>query len=246
MNIKLREKLLTLMNISSNLKDLPKDESNIVLLNKIKQIVNFLCDIQVEQNLKTDYIDFSENQYNSSSLAYKNITNSDFINAYYEICNFVIDDGNMHDNNIFTLEKRELLGLLGYLYKSIEEEVIADIDITVPTTSMPLYLRYISYDMRALSRGIGPNIKDHDFEINKGNICAIFDNNTFEFRIIDVQDDYIIIRPTIFVDVIDKDGKVLIHNVNEIKVEKNKITRLVPASKTKDIVENYVFRFKKL
>ncbi len=63
----------------------------------------------------------SERQQRTRNNAINNIKAKDFLEAYYEITDFVDDYGDRHNGKIFEIEKQEINNLISIIYNNIKQ-----------------------------------------------------------------------------------------------------------------------------
>lgn len=119
-----REKLLKLMQLQDNIRQLSQQSTNKVLMEKIININDVICDIQVEQS---EY-HFSNRQMATIDNTINSIKSKQFLDAYYEIVDFIEDYGNKHNGIVYEAERKEILYLIQILEKNMREQTISKND----------------------------------------------------------------------------------------------------------------------
>ncbi len=103
-----RNDLINIMQLPNDIRRLSDNEQDNVLLDTITKIYKFLKDI------KCDLFEYklSPRQQTTKNNAINNIKEKRFLDAYYEIMDFVDDYGDRHDGKVFEIEKQEISTLL--------------------------------------------------------------------------------------------------------------------------------------
>ena len=237
-----REELFNTMIIkNSKLWELPKNESNKILLKKIDEIKKLLYEFSRTGKLTIKIYDFSSRQNITNKLAREKIARKSFVDAYHEMVDFIDDYGDRHDGKIFVDEKKTLDELLNLLKDEIEEEIVSTRDIKEPISSMTLSITLIHSDGRALAMGYGQSEKDLKFKITKHKKYII--DNDIKFKIIKIEDDFIIIKTNSKMNIRNRNGNIEAYGLTKIRLDKNKITRLSPSNIIFDLSTNLVIKF---
>jgi len=118
-----REKLLKSMELQNNIRQLSKEEINKILKKTMLNVNNIIHNIHVEQSNYS----FSDRQIATKNNAIININNKEFLNAYYEIVDFVEDYGDRHNGIIYESEKQEIINMMQNLEKSIKKQENEDV-----------------------------------------------------------------------------------------------------------------------
>ena len=112
-----RGKLISTMELPNNIRTLSEKERNEIICETI---------IKVSRLLKAIKCDSSEYQLSRRQQATKNnainkIKAKEFLEAYYEIEDFVDDYGDKHNGKVFEIEKQEINTLMAIIYNDIKQ-----------------------------------------------------------------------------------------------------------------------------
>ncbi len=112
-----RERLINAFKLPNDIRKASKEEQIKMLCNAIAGISNEL------KNVKTDSASYelSFRQNTTRNNVLNEIRNARFLDAYYEIIDFLDDYGDGHKGKVFEIEKREIENLLTILLNSIKQ-----------------------------------------------------------------------------------------------------------------------------
>ena len=113
-----REKLIKLMNPQSDIRKFAEDDINKILRKTMLNVNNIL------HNMPTDpsNYNFSNRQIATKNNAINNIKSKAFLDAYYEIIDFMDDYGDKHNGVVYESERKEVISLMQMLEKSMNEQ----------------------------------------------------------------------------------------------------------------------------
>lgn len=119
-----REKLLKTMKIQDNIRQLSQEDINKILKKTMLNVNNVIHNIQLEQSAYS----FSDRQMTTRNNAINNIKSKQFLDAYYEIIDFIEDYGDKHNGIVYEKERQEIVSLMQMLEKSMKEQTISKED----------------------------------------------------------------------------------------------------------------------
>lgn len=111
-----RDKLIEIMELPGNIRSLPKEEQNEVILKTIIKTNEILKNIQCDNS---EY-ELSSRQKATKNNTLNNIKAGEFLEAYYEITDFINNYGDNHNGKVFETEKQEIYNLIMILYNKIK------------------------------------------------------------------------------------------------------------------------------
>lgn len=112
-----RDKLINSMQLPSNIRSLSKEEQNEVIIKTIIKANGVLKNIQCDNS---EY-ELSNRQKATKNNTLNNIKVGEFLEAYYEITDFVDNYGDNHNGKVFETEKQEIYNLIKMLYNHIKK-----------------------------------------------------------------------------------------------------------------------------
>lgn len=112
-----RDKLIEIMELPGNIRSLPKKEQNEIILKTIIKTNEVLKNIQCDNS---EY-ELSSRQKVTKNNTLNNIKTGEFLEAYYEITDFINNYGDNHNGKVFKTEKQEIYNLIMILYNKIKE-----------------------------------------------------------------------------------------------------------------------------
>ena len=112
-----RDKIIRAMALPSNIRELSEEEKNEIIYETIIKLSKVLKKIQCDSS---EY-QLSQRQQKTKSNAINNIKSKDFLEAYYEIADFVDDYGDRHNGKVFEIEKQEINNLISIIYNNIKQ-----------------------------------------------------------------------------------------------------------------------------
>ena len=112
-----REKLIKSFQLPQNVRQLNSEDIIKVLKKSILNVNNVIHNISVE----TENYMLSNRQIATKNNALSNIKSNKFIDAYYEIEDFVDDYGNKHEGKVYEKEKNEIISLLQLLENGMNQ-----------------------------------------------------------------------------------------------------------------------------
>lgn len=115
-NLTDRDKLINLIQLPSNIRSLSKEEQNEEILKNITKVNEILKNIQCDNSK----YELSKRQKATKNNTLNNIKVGEFLEAYYEIIDFVDSYGNNHNGKVFETEKQEIYNLIMVLYNKIK------------------------------------------------------------------------------------------------------------------------------
>ena len=104
------------MELPGNIRSLPKEEQNEVILKTIIKTNEILKNIQCDNS---EY-ELSSRQKATKNNTLNNIKAGEFLEAYYEITDFIDNYGDNHNGKVFETEKQEIYNLIMILYNKIK------------------------------------------------------------------------------------------------------------------------------
>lgn len=112
-----RDILIKSMQLPNNIRSLSEEERNKIISETIIKVSKILKEIQCDSS---EY-KLSERQQRTKNNAINNIKSKEFLEAYYEITDFVDDYGDRHNGKIFVAEKQEINNLISIIYNNIKQ-----------------------------------------------------------------------------------------------------------------------------
>ena len=112
-----RDKLINSMQLPNNIRLLSKEEQNEVIIKTIIKANGALKNIQCDNS---EY-ELSNRQKATKNNTLNNIKVGEFLEAYYEITDFVDNYGDNHNGKVFETEKQEIFNLIKMLYNHIKK-----------------------------------------------------------------------------------------------------------------------------
>lgn len=113
-----REKLLKSMQLQSNIRQLAKNDINKVLKKTMINVNNIIHNMPVE----TINYNYSNRQIATKNNAINKIKSKEFLDAYFEIVDFIYDFGDKHNGVIYENERQEIISLMQMLEKGMNEQ----------------------------------------------------------------------------------------------------------------------------
>ena len=110
-----RAKLIKAMQLPNDIRKLSQEDQNEIIRKTIMNVNEML------KNIYCDNFDYelTGRQKTTRDNAIKNINQKEFLEAYYEIIDFVDDYGDKHNGKVVEIEKQEILNLINNLYEII-------------------------------------------------------------------------------------------------------------------------------
>ena len=105
------------MQLPNNIRSLSEEERNKIISETIIKVSKILKEIQCDSS---EY-KLSKRQQRTKDNAINNIKSKEFLEAYYEITDFVDDYGDRHNGKIFVTEKQEINNLISIIYNNIKQ-----------------------------------------------------------------------------------------------------------------------------
>ena len=112
-----RGKLISTMELPNNIRRVSEKERNEVICENIIKVSKVLKKIKCDSS---EY-KLSQRQQATKNNAINKIKAKDFLEAYYEIVDFVDDYGDRHNRKIFEMEKKEVNNLISIIYNNIKQ-----------------------------------------------------------------------------------------------------------------------------
>lgn len=112
-----RDKLINTMELPNNIRKLSEEERNEIICETIIKVSKVLKEIKCDSS---EY-QLSRRQQATKNNAINKIKAKEFLEAYYEITDFVDDYGNRHNGKIFETEKQEINNLISIIYNNIKQ-----------------------------------------------------------------------------------------------------------------------------
>ncbi len=109
--------LIKTMELPSDIRKLSEEERNKIISETIIKVSKVLKEIQCDD---TEY-ELSKRQQATKNNAINNIKSKKFLEAYFEITDFVDDYGDRHNGKIFATEKKEINNLISIIYNNIKQ-----------------------------------------------------------------------------------------------------------------------------
>lgn len=113
-----REKLLKSMQLQSNIRQLAKNDINKVLKKTMLNVNNIIHNMPVE----TINYNYSNRQIATKNNAINKIKSKEFLDAYFEIVDFIYDFGDKHNGVVYENERQEIISLMQMLEKGMNEQ----------------------------------------------------------------------------------------------------------------------------
>ena len=112
-----RGKLISTMELPNNIRTLSEKERNERICENIIKVS------KVFKKIKCDSSEYklSQRQQATKNNAINKIKAKDFLEAYYEIADFVDDYGDRHNGKVFEIEKQEINNLISIIYNNIKQ-----------------------------------------------------------------------------------------------------------------------------
>lgn len=111
-----RDHLIKAMELPNNIRSLSEEEQNKIIIKTIININEILKNIQCHNS---EY-ELSKRQQATKNNTLNHIKVGEFLEAYYEITDFVDNYGNNHNGKVFETEKQEIYNLIMILYNKIK------------------------------------------------------------------------------------------------------------------------------
>lgn len=112
-----RGKLISTMELPNNIRTLSEKERNEIICETIIKVSKVLKKIKCDSS---EY-KLSQRQQATKNNAINKIKAKDFLEAYYEIADFVDDYGDRHNGKVFEIEKQEINNLISIIYNNIKQ-----------------------------------------------------------------------------------------------------------------------------
>ena len=112
-----RGKLISTMELPNNIRTLSEKERNEIICETIIKVSKVLKKIKCDSS---EY-KLSQRQQATKNNAINKIKAKDFLEAYYEIEDFVDDYGDRHNGKVFEIEKQEINNLISIIYNNIKQ-----------------------------------------------------------------------------------------------------------------------------
>lgn len=112
-----RDILINSMQLTNNIRSLSEEERNKIISETILKVSKILKEIQCD----TSEYKLSARQQRTKNNAINNIKSKKFLEAYFEITDFVDDYGDRHNGKIFEVEKQEINNLISIIYNNIKQ-----------------------------------------------------------------------------------------------------------------------------
>ncbi|MBQ9658785.1 MAG: hypothetical protein IJV31_08485 [Clostridia bacterium] len=112
-----RDELIKIMELPSNIRKLSEEEKNKIICETIISVSKLLKEVKCDSS---EY-QLSQRQQKTKDNAINNIKTKNFLEAYYEITDFVDDYGDRHNGKIFETEKQEINTLLAIIYNNMQQ-----------------------------------------------------------------------------------------------------------------------------
>ena len=111
-----REGLLKIMQLPNNIRTLQENEKIEILKNSIIKSKEIL------KNIKCDNSEYelSKRQQITKNNAMNNMKTKDYLQAYYEIVDFIENYGDNHNGKVYLTEKQEIYNLINMLFNEIK------------------------------------------------------------------------------------------------------------------------------
>ena len=119
-----REKLLKTMQLPNNIRQLSQDDINKALKKTIINVNNIIKNIKINQSS----YNLSNRQIVTKNNAINNIKSKQFLDAYFEIVDFVDDYGDKHEGIVYEKERQEIVYLMQQLEHNMVEQPISKDD----------------------------------------------------------------------------------------------------------------------
>lgn len=112
-----RDNLIKTMTLPKNIRSLSEEERNEIICETIIKVSRLLKAIKCDSS---EY-KLSQRQQATKNNAINKIKAKDFLEAYYEIVDFVDDYGDRHNGKVFEIEKQEINTLMAIIYNDIKQ-----------------------------------------------------------------------------------------------------------------------------
>ncbi len=112
-----RDNLIKTMELPNNIRKLSEKERNEIICENIIKVSKVLKEIKCDSS---EY-KLSQRQQATKNNAINKIKAKDFLEAYYEIADFVDDYGDKHNGKVFEIEKQEINTLMAIIYNDIKQ-----------------------------------------------------------------------------------------------------------------------------
>lgn len=112
-----RDKLIKAMELPNDIRKKSEQEKYNILSDTIIKISRLLKEIKCDS---AEY-ELSQRQQITKGNAINNIMAKDYLDAYYEIADFIDDYGDRHNGKIFEKEKQEINNLLAIIFNDIQQ-----------------------------------------------------------------------------------------------------------------------------
>lgn len=112
-----RDNLIKTMTLPKNIRSLSKEERNEIIRETIIKVSRLLKAIKCDSS---EY-QLSRRQQSTKNNAINKIKAKEFLEAYYEIADFVDDYGDKHNGKVFEIEKQEINTLMAIIYNDIKQ-----------------------------------------------------------------------------------------------------------------------------
>lgn len=112
-----RDELINSMKLMNNIRSLSEKERNEIIYENIIKVSKVLKEIKCDSS---EY-KLSQRQQATKNNAINKIKAKDFLEAYYEITDFIDDYGDRHNGKVFEIEKQEINNLISIIYNNIKQ-----------------------------------------------------------------------------------------------------------------------------
>lgn len=110
-----RDQLLETMQLPDYIRHVSEEERKEIIKKKIMQIKEILENMKC----KNDEYELSKRQQRTKELAIYNIKQKDYLEAYFEMIDFIEDYGDKHDGKVWEKEKQEINQLIEMIGENV-------------------------------------------------------------------------------------------------------------------------------